>query len=227
MCGPLAAALPLPGSRQNSLLLGSFLYNLGRAMTYALLGILTGLFGQSLALWINPQLLSILFGSLIILWALGQWLGVQLPKSSLIEKPLKNLRKHMAQWFQQKSFRGVFAIGLLNGLLPCGLVYMALAASIGLGTWYGGSLFMLLFGLSTFPALMAVNLLPKLMGKKVNLGFQKWAPALALVVGMLLVVRGLNLGIPYVSPKMVVEEQTNAQGEAIPQARMECHTPAE
>ena len=118
------------------------------------------------------------------------------------------LKKTIAQMFSIRSFQSLFFIGMLNGLLPCGLVYMAIAGAIGTGGVAEGSLYMILFGLGTIPMLLAISLAGNVMSLAIRNKINKLIPVLVVVVGVLFVLRGLSLGIPYLSPpKQKIEQK--------------------
>ena len=91
-------------------------------------------------------------------------------------------------------------IGLLNGFLPCGLVYVALAGAITTGGWVMGGLYMVTFGLGTLPVMLAVSLAGRLLGTGFRTKLTRLVPIAGTVLAMLFILRGLSLGIPFVSP---------------------------
>ena len=105
--------------------------------------------------------------------------------------------------------------GLLNGLLPCGLVYAALAGAAATGGPLGGALFMAAFGLGTIPAMLAVSLAGRLITAPWRARFQRAVPVAMAVLAVLFIVRGLSLGIPYLSPDL--------SPEAVAGGRSCCH----
>lgn len=109
--------------------------------------------------------------------------------------------------FAIRSFSSLFFIGLLNGLLPCGLVYMAIAGAIGMGTISGGTFYMLLFGLGTIPMMLAISLAGNILSLSVRNKINKLIPVLVVIVGLLFILRGLSLGIPFLSPQKQKIEQ--------------------
>lgn len=118
------------------------------------------------------------------------------------------LKKSIGNLFSVRSFSSLFFIGLLNGLLPCGLVYMAIAGAIGTGSVANGTLYMILFGLGTIPMLLAISLAGNMMSLSIRKKVNKLIPALIIVVGLLFILRGLSLGIPYLSPpKQKIEQK--------------------
>ncbi len=119
--------------------------------------------------------------------------------------------------FAIRSFQSLFFIGMLNGLLPCGLVYMAIAGAIGTGGVAEGSLYMILFGLGTIPMLLSISLAGNIMSIAVRKRINKLIPVLVVIVGVLFILRGLSLGIPYLSPpKQKIEQkfEKSLQSEA-------------
>ena len=93
-------------------------------------------------------------------------------------------------------------IGLLNGMLPCGLVYIALAASIVTGNFIESALYMGIFGLGTFPIMFAIAYSGRIFNARVRQKLYKVVPVFVILLGTLFILRGLNLGIPYVSPQI-------------------------
>ena len=201
MCGPIAIALPLHGQNMLQKMLGGVLYNLGRTFTYGVMGILFGWVGQGLEMIGFQQRVSVIMGAIMVLSVLFPSLfknQYRLDRSwfSWIGK----LKSSFGRLLNVRSFGSLFFIGMLNGLLPCGLVYMAIAGAIGTGSVMGGSLYMVLFGLGTIPMLLAISMAGNLMNIQVRNRINKLIPALVIVVGILFMLRGLNLGIKFLSP---------------------------
>ena len=91
-------------------------------------------------------------------------------------------------------------LGMLNGLLPCGLVYVALAASLSTADTFSAATLMLGFGLGTWPLMSIVALGSGWFAKTGKLKLNYIVPALTILVGVILIARGLALDIPYLSP---------------------------
>jgi sulfite exporter TauE/SafE len=108
----------------------------------------------------------------------------------------------------------MFLIGILNGFLPCGLVYVALAGAIASGDAISGAAVMILFGLGTIPAMFAASVFGKFINIGIRTKLRKAVPALAILLAAVFILRGLNLGIPYLSPRL--NAPTNVSSE------MEC-----
>ena len=166
MCGPIAMALPLGRETKFKRVVGGVVYNLGRVFTYGVFGLLFGLLGKGFVIGGYQQILSISLGVFILLGLLlpsraTSFLGltkVILPIVTKVKSLLGNL-------FKQKSYSSLFSIGVLNGLLPCGLVYTALAVAATSGDVFRSTLTMLAFGLGTMPAVMSIGVMTSLMVK--------------------------------------------------------------
>lgn len=219
MCGPIAIALPLHGNSKTQKLLGGILYNLGRTVTYMIMGVGFGMLGQGLGALGFQRWVSIITGSLMIITVffpkIYQFdLGVEKKGFSLISKIKMALRK----LFSTKSFASLFLIGLLNGLLPCGPLYSALIISTGTGSVVDSVSFMMMFGLGTIPLLLLVTIIGNFLSTKIRDRVNKFLPVIIVIIGILFILRGLNLGIPFLSPteekienkvNKVIKEQEN------------------
>jgi sulfite exporter TauE/SafE len=149
MCGPIAIALPLQGASKAQKLLGGILYNLGRTTTYVLFGLVLGLLGQGLGALGFQRWVSIIAGVLMIITAFTP----SLIKSNFkydgcsVNKILVKIKSALKRLFSVRSFSSLYLIGLLNGLLPCGPLYMAFIISTGTGNAITAAIFMMMFGL--------------------------------------------------------------------------------
>ncbi len=202
MCGPIAIVLPLKGKSWFFRVFNGVAYNVGRSITYGLLGFIFGLAGAGLSLAGLQQKVSIAMGLVMILLVVLPWIfGGSFSAENLGTSVFNRIKKPLTRLMQSGSTGALFLIGLLNGLLPCGLVYVALAGAIGTGSLSAGVLFMVIFGLGTLPLMLLVSLAGNMVGKTLRNRINKWIPALVILVGLLFILRGLNLGIPYISPK--------------------------
>lgn len=213
MCGPIAIALPLHGNTVPQKIFGSALYNIGRTITYGVMGAIFGMLGQGVEMIGFQQKISVIMGALMIVSILFPALfknQYSMDKSwfSFVGK----LKKSIGQMFSIRSFSSLFIIGLLNGLLPCGLVYMAIAGAIGTGEIVLGSLYMILFGLGTIPMMLSISLAGNVLSIAVRNRINKLIPVLVVVVGIFFILRGLSLGIPYLSPPKQKIEQKFEKG---------------
>jgi uncharacterized protein len=204
MCGPLALSLPLNNNSLQAKFIGALLYNAGRIITYTLLGFLFGLIGKSVALFGFQQWLSVILGStIILLLVLPKFFPVIFSNLHTGGSFFQKVRRTAGGLFSAKKKSALFSIGLLNGLLPCGFVYLAIAAAVSSGQLAGSMLFMAFFGLGTLPVMWAIAFWGNFIGMGVRKKIRKAYPAMMLLVASLLIVRGMGLGIPYVSPAAV------------------------
>lgn len=204
MCGPIAFMLPVSRNNQLKKAMQVFLYHFGRLLAYSMIGLVFGLIGKSLNLFGLQQQLSIWVGILMIAVVLipSRKLG-RLSITGPLTMAIGRVKSSMASAFKRKSPDTFLIIGFLNGLLPCGLVYMAVFGAIASGNTVEGSLYMLLFGLGTVPLMTSAiyfsGILTVLMRKRI----QRFIPTFVVGIGLLFILRGLGLGIPYISPKPV------------------------
>ncbi|MCC9137366.1 sulfite exporter TauE/SafE family protein [Pontibacter silvestris] len=197
-------ALPFGGSSGWRYYTGRLLYNGGRLTTYMLLGALAGAFGQSLQMAGLQQVVSIISGVLILLLLVLP--AATKGKASRImgtDILMMWVRRKLGYFFKQNSLGALFMVGILNGLLPCGFVYIALAGAISVPGMGGAMLYMLLFGLGTFPLMFLVSLSGKFISLKLRSSFNRLVPYIGMTLAVLFIMRGLGLGIPYLSPKIV------------------------
>jgi len=201
MCGPIAIALPLGNKSWFSRFSGALAYNVGRTITYGLLGALFGLLGQGIEMAGFQQWASIIIGVLMIVSVVFPTLFKDKRKIEAFffgyaGKLIGKFRK----LFAISSLPSLFTIGLLNGLLPCGPVYVAIAGALNTGAMSSGIFYMIVFGLGTIPVMLAIPLLGNLIGTKVRKKFSWVLSAFIVLLGILFVLRGLGLGIMFVSP---------------------------
>lgn len=208
MCAPITWAVPGNRQKRGRWLAGRLVYNSGRVITYAGLGVIVGLLGSSLSMAGWQQGLSIGAGTLMLLGVL--FFGMEVPDRALL-KPLSKLviwvKRQIGGLLVKKGFKAQLALGMLNGLLPCGLVYAALIAALSMGSVQGGAMYMALFGFGTFPMMLAAALFGKMISRRFKQRVWSFAPKMVALVGILFILRGLNLGIPYVSPALTSDGQ--------------------
>ena len=201
MCGPIAMMLPVDRNNQAKKTLQILTYHLGRLTAYATIGLLFGLLGRGLFIAGLQQKMSLFIGVAMILVVL-------IPEKKLVNynfsKPvfrlISKLKSALGKQFKNKSFSSLFTIGLLNGFLPCGMVYVALFGAIAMQSPSLGVLYMLLFGLGTVPLMSMVVYIQSFLTVPVRNKIQKIIPYVAVFIGVLFILRGLGLGIPYISP---------------------------
>lgn len=216
MCGPIAIALPVPDSSNLSFFTGRILYNIGRVVTYAFLGAVLGLVGSKIALAGAQQIVSIVLGVVIIIAVLlPQKYKNYFAQHPIIQKLAHPLKSNIGVLFSKGTFSAMFLIGILNGFLPCGLVYVALAGAIASGDAISGAAVMILFGLGTVPAMFAASVFGKFINIGIRTKIRKAVPVLAIILGVIFIFRGMNLGIPMLSPKISAQSEVTSE--------MECH----
>lgn len=204
MCGAIALALPgQAGVAPVRYAGGRLLYNLGRVTTYATLGAGAGLLGHGLRLVGAQQSLSIASGVLILaLVAVPERYSAQLASGLGLGRPLAWVKTTLGRLFQQASLPALFATGVLNGLLPCGLVYLALAGALSASGIAGAAAYMACFGLGTLPLMFGLALSGRLVPLLWRGRMRRAVPYAASGLAVLFIVRGLGLGIPYLSPQL-------------------------
>lgn len=201
MCGPLALSLPLKNNSLFSKFTGTLLYNIGRIVTYSLIGIIAGSIGQGFSLMGFQQALSIAAGLIIIVLVI---LPSIFPKhfkgNNVAGKFFAATRKVFGQLFFKKNQSALFAIGFLNGLLPCGMVYLALAGAIATGSIVKAVVFMAAFGAGTLPIMWGIAFWGNYISINTRQRIRRLYPYMMMIMACLLILRGMGLDIPYISP---------------------------
>ena len=210
MCGPIAFALPSQSKSKFTFYSGRILYNLGRVLTYSIMGLIIGLIGQKINLAGYQQIVSIALGVVILIAVL---LPAHIKNYFIKLKPVQSMTKRLQSsigvLFRKGSQSSLFGIGVLNGFLPCGFVYVALAGAVALGNIDKSILFMALFGIGTIPAMFSASIVTNLFGQNIRKKIHRAIPVFASVLAVIFILRGLNLGIPYLSPKMKTVTHVN------------------
>jgi uncharacterized protein len=202
MCGPIALALPTGNANSKaSFVLGRVLYNTGRIVTYACAGALIGTGSGIGSMQGYGRALSILAGVAMIVVAAMQiiWHRQILP-TSWMARLTRPVQRWMLPLMQRKSSLGMILVGMANGLLPCGLVVAALVGATGTGSALQGALFMAAFGVGTLPAMLAASLWAGFLTASMRARLRLVVPIIGILLGGTIVVRGLGLGIPMISP---------------------------
>lgn len=213
MCGPIALMLPVDRTNSAKRVLQIMTYQLGRISAYASLGFLFGIVGRGFFIAGWQQQLSILVGVLMIIIAL-------VPERHLasynfskpIFKIISKVKQQLGQQFKNKSFKSLYLIGLFNGYLPCGMVYAALFGAIAMHSISLSILYMILFGMGTIPLMVVVIHVAQFSKFQFKSQIQKMIPILIVCIGILFILRGLGLDIPYLSPStmdLYVQSQAN------------------
>lgn len=201
MCGPLVLSLPLAQKSSWYTFAQILLYQFGRTLTYTLLGLLIGYLGSSFKFFATQETLSIFIGIALILFTVLQLSRRYVSYFGKVYAHMLNpISKLMGKVFNL-PFWG-FLAGMLNGLIPCGMVYLALATALNLANYHEGATFMLLFGLGTSPMMIFISLGGIHLKKYFRFNTRKLIPFFMLLMGALFILRSANLGIPFISPTL-------------------------
>ncbi len=201
MCGPIALALPFGNVSNFQIVVGRLLYNIGRSITYAVFGAIFGLFGKGIHLAGMQKWASILLGVSILLYYLtpSKFHGkLTYTKPYIIANNF--VKKGFTRLTKSGSPLSLFVFGMINGLLPCGFVYVALAGAITTGGAISGAIYMALFGLGTSPIMFATSMVGKFVTANVKQKINSLIPVFAIILALIFILRGLSLGIPFISP---------------------------
>jgi uncharacterized protein len=219
MCGPIVIALSRKQGKSLRGISSRLAYNLGRTFTYMLLGVVVGVLAEGLRVAGFQQWLSIAIGAILLVGVLlpAKWINKILPQK-LTTGPTNLIHSVWAKLPQSSSPPTQFVIGILNGFLPCGLVYTAAAAASAMETMPQSVAYMGWFGLGTIPALLVTSYAGMAILNRFRISYRKLTTVAIASVAILLILRGLNLGIPYVSPKI-------QQAEASDTVILECCEP--
>lgn len=213
MCGPIALLLPVDRANSSRKALQILLYHLGRLTAYGVLGFVFGLLGRGFYLAGMQQQLSIVVGILMIAIALiPEKVFARYNFSQPVYRAIAAVKSHLGQQFKRKSPDALFTIGLLNGFLPCGMVYAALFGALAMPRLTESVGYMLLYGLGTIPLMSLVVYAQSWFTVPVRQRLQQLIPVVAVGIGILFIVRGMGLGIPYLSPtttSLWVQAQAN------------------
>ena len=201
MCGPIAMMLPVDHHNATRKAFQVATYHIGRLSAYTIIGLLFGALGKGFFMAGMQQQLSIAVGILMIVFILvPERKLAQYNFSKPIYKVISKVKTALRKQFKNKSYSSLFTIGLLNGFLPCGMVYVALFGAIAMQSVFQGALYMALFGLGTMPLMSVVIYVNAFITPTFRNKIQTLIPYVAVCIGCLFILRGLGLGIPYISP---------------------------
>ena len=210
MCGPIAFMLPVDRSSTFKKITQIAIYHFGRLLAYSIIGLVFGLIGKSLYIFGFQQQLTIIIGVLMILVVLiPQQTFNKYNFSRPVYRLISKVKSALGSAMKKKTMDTFLTIGFLNGFLPCGLVYMALFAAIAGGNAINGILYMAVFGLGTIPLMTTTIYFSQFLKGKARQRIQKAIPVFVILIGALFIIRGLGLGIPYISPAPVYELVSN------------------
>lgn len=213
MCGPIAMMLPVDRSNQAKKVTQIITYHLGRLFAYSTIGFIFGMLGKGFLLAGMQQKMSIFIGiAMILIILIPEKVVANYNFSKPIFKVISKIKTTLGSQFKNKSYKSLFTIGLLNGFLPCGMVYVALFGAIAMQSPTLGILYMVLFGLGTVPMMSSIVYLNSFLTISIRNKIQKAIPYVAVFIGIVFILRGLGLGIPYISPSnmsLFVQQQPN------------------
>jgi sulfite exporter TauE/SafE len=201
MCGPIAMMLPVNRSNPTVKALQILLYHAGRLTAYGSLGLLFGLLGRGLYLAGMQQEFSIITGIIMIAM-------IMIPEKKLAEynfskpvyKVIANIKAGLGAQFKKRNLKTFYITGILNGYLPCGLVYAALFGALAMQDTAYGMFYMILYGMGTVPLMSIIVYSASFLRNNIRTAFSRLVPYMVVFVGMLFIVRGLGMDIPYISP---------------------------
>lgn len=222
MCGPIAFILPVDRNNKAKMSFQTLLYHLGRMTAYGSIGLVFGFFGKGVSLVGFQQYASLIMGILMVVLAF-------VPASKVLRlKPLSGWNKFvyfvknsLSDYLKKRSTFGFYIIGFFNGLLPCGLVYIALVGAMATGSPVWGALYMVLFGLGTAPMMTLAIYLGNFVSVTLRNKINKLIPYAVVIVGVLFILRGLNLGIKYLSPS---DKMLNTNSKMIQMKSKQMHS---
>lgn len=201
MCGPIALSLGLTRKQATNYYLQNLTYQFGRIFTYTFLGAVLGMVGQGFHMAGFQRFLTIGVGIMLIFMSIYSFGGKDFAsKIPFLSQFLFTVKKNLGTILQKADYRSRFTTGILNGFLPCGMVYMALTASLASGGIWQGAVYMSVFGLGTLPFMFAVVLAGTIITQSVRQKVLRAIPVFMMILGALFILRGLELGIPYLSP---------------------------
>ena len=153
---------------------------------------------------------SIIIGSLLIVFAILYFFTRYNSPSLIINTFNDYIKKRIIHLLKQHSIHSFYLLGLSNGLLPCGLVYLALSWAINSTTVFTGTGYMFAFGIGTIPALFTLSYLGNVFTLKARNFFKKIFPFIIILMGLILIARGLSLNIKFISPILPTEKTKEA-----------------
>ncbi len=211
MCGPIAFVLPVDRNNTYNKVIQISIYHFGRLLSYGILGLVFGLIGKSLYLFGFQQQLSIIVGlTMIIIVLIPYNTFNRFNFSKPVFKIISKVKSSLGEALKKKTPDTFLTIGFLNGFLPCGLVYMAVFGAIASGNALEGTLYMVFFGLGTIPLMTTAIYISNFLKGTIRQKIQKIIPVFVVLIGLLFILRGLGLGIPFLSPAPIGDVITNS-----------------
>jgi sulfite exporter TauE/SafE len=191
MCGPIALSIPGQNSSKAAMLFRGIFYNSGRIFTYAILGFGLGILGMGATIAGYQNLLSIILGALIVIFAIAPKIKFPGAISKIYQDFQSMISSSIGSLFKKRTLSSSFLIGLLNGFLPCGFVVTALAVALVTDTALHSSIYMALFGLGTLPIMLFMNMAPGFITPRMRSKLRPFSTYFAIIIGLLLIWRGI------------------------------------
>src|SRR5690606_11804921 len=167
------------------------LYNVGRMLTYTVMGIILGWFGSQFQLWGLQKALSIGAGILVLLFLIFRYTSIRFPFK--VPAFQNKINQHIGRLLQGPiSVLNYMWIGVANGLLPCGLVYVALAGALASGSILSGAVFMAGFGFGTIPVMAALMVFGQWISLPIRQRMNRTIPYFIGCIAIILLLRGMN-----------------------------------
>jgi len=198
MCGPIAISLPYRVGMQTKeeTFFKILVYNLGRIITYAFFGLLFGVVGKSFfTMGIQKWVLIALAILLIIVAIFSIDVESKALKIPFINKFNTKIKTTLSKALKNATIKSFLYIGILNGFLPCGLVYMAIVAALATGGVINSVLYMILFGLGTMPMMMALGYGGHLLSTKFRRVLRKLYPIFMIIFAILFLMRAFKINM--------------------------------
>lgn len=208
MCGPLLIAINSQMGLSWKVVFNRVLYQTGRIFTYGMMGLFLGILGGMATIQGWQKGLSVTVGIVLVIIGVFYLYGKNTQALTRFQtKAVQPFTKYMGRWLYRPG--GSLVAGTLNGILPCGMVYMALASAMNADSLTNSFLFMVLFGLGTLPLLFIFSFAGSFSKPIFKRGFNRVMPFLYLIMGIWFILRGANLDIPYLSPLLHVDGAIN------------------
>ncbi len=200
MCGPIAISLPVYYLPNHQKFFGILLYNFGRITVYSILGLLFGALGSLIFIQGFEKWFSIIMGIIVLLTVIQFYFIKRYWRISFLNKFNLYLQQFIGTYIKKKQLYGMFLIGVANGLLPCGMVYFAIAAALATGSIGGSITLMVFFGIGTLPLMALLSNFGFVISISLRNKMKQIVPYFMAIMAILLILRGMDLGIPYLSP---------------------------
>lgn len=203
MCGPLSLALPVNYLSNTRKFFSLLFYQFGRIITYSIIGLLFGLAGRRIYIAGYQQWFSIGMGILVLTLAFLYFLQQKTIHLKFLNRFYFFVQQQISRLLRSATgLSGFLLLGMANGLLPCGMIYIALATTLSFTEVSQSVSFMAMFGAGTLPAMLLVGYAGQLIKPNWRISLQKLIPVFISLMGVLLILRGMNLGIPFISPDL-------------------------